>query len=207
MLSWPQWEGANNSGNYLYIFVALVCSLKRIRSCASTQSLSVRILLVGWSNRVEHTSLFKRELPANIFITRFNPETWKTKRKPARMWNVSLLVRLTPWSPVQNSIEAILACHPALSTQKTGLGGKIVWTMTYSHRPHPSVVHWSAHENGRLHSKQTHANCREISKKIKKKKKKKKESHSACWKKKAIHGNMARCANLFKRKKKKKKEK
>ena len=40
---------------------------------------------------------------------------------------------------IQISMEAILACHPARSTDLTGLPLKIVWTMSYLHRPH--LVH------------------------------------------------------------------
>ena len=144
------------------------------------------------------------------------------------MWNVSLLVRLTSWSPVQNPIEAMLACHPAplqatkwldwvakwcelhvfaqapfclcvvvhkpmwpiritslyrensteaisachpaLSTQKIGLGGKIVNYDIFAQAPSVLSSLVSTRKPGRLHSKQTHASCREISKKFKKKK-------------------------------------
>ena len=37
---------------------------------------------------------------------------------------------------VSTSMEASLACHPALSSHTTGLGGNLVWPMPYPHRPH-----------------------------------------------------------------------
>ena len=46
------------------------------------------------------------------------------------------LVRITSWYGIQNSMEAILACRPALSTEWLDLGGKMAWTMTCAHSPH-----------------------------------------------------------------------
>ena len=37
---------------------------------------------------------------------------------------------------IQNSMEAILACHPAPSTKWLDWVVKMVWTMTYAHIPH-----------------------------------------------------------------------
>ena len=37
---------------------------------------------------------------------------------------------------IQDSMEAILACHPATIHNMTGLGGKMVWTMPSAHRLH-----------------------------------------------------------------------
>ena len=48
------------------------------------------------------------------------------------------------WGPcalhhtIQNSMAAILACHPDRSTEWLGWVANFVWTMTYAHRPHLS---------------------------------------------------------------------
>ena len=78
----------------------------------------------------------------NNFIA--NPVQWETRSAPnslARLKRNKMHWACGHFSVrhgIQISMEAILAstCHSALTAEMTGLGGKLVWTMTYLHWRH-----------------------------------------------------------------------
>ena len=60
--------------------------------------------------------------------------------KPSVGWPYSMgLVRITSWYPNFNG--SLFDLPPSEIQRMTGLPPKIVWTMTYSHRPHCKHVH------------------------------------------------------------------
>ena len=56
-------------------------------------------------------------------------------------WSASANRGTSPKGPVQHSMDVILACI-LLYAQMSGLGDKMVWTMTYAHRPYSGVIVW-----------------------------------------------------------------